>query len=133
MNENDGPRETLSASIGEQLQTKEKLEAEAGADRRVEEQAIRRTERRKVEEREEVASHLEAAGVTPARWSQRRAAARQRGRQEARLRDWGGSGLPLAGIALALLGISSGRKLLLAAGIPLLAGVLLLRRRLPVR
>jgi hypothetical protein len=134
MIESDEARgETLSASVEEQLQTKERLESEARADRRVDEQAMQRTEHRKAEEREEVARHLRDSGATPSDWARDRAAARRKGRDEALLRDWGGRGLPIAGVALALLGIVTGRKLLFAAGVPLILGVLLLRNRLPVR
>jgi hypothetical protein len=126
------PGEPLAAPIGEQLRTKDQLDAEAEAARRADAQAQRRTERRKEEERAEVARHLGDA-AEPAGWAHLRAAAAERGREQALLRDWGGRGLPLTGIALALLGVATGRRWLVWAGLPLVAGVLLLRNRLPAR
>jgi hypothetical protein len=128
-----GAGEPLTAPIGEQLRAKEHLEAEATAERVVDEQAQARTERHKAEERAAVAEHLAAAGAaTPEGWREQREAARARGRAEARARDWGGRGLPLAGIALAIAGLASGRRLLVVIGLPLIAGALLLRNRTSV-
>lgn len=130
-NEGPGREEPLSATIREQLRTKDELEALSAEERAAGEAGRQRVERQKEGERAEVARHLEAAGVAPAEWPAARSAAHARGRAEARLRDWGGRGLPLAGIALALLGFALGRRVLVAVGLPLLGGALLLRRRTP--
>lgn len=131
---NEGrPQEPLAASIGDQLRTKDALDARADEEKRADEQAQARVERHKEAERAEVARHLGAA-ATPSGWREAREGARERGREEARLRDWGGRGLPLAGIGLALLGFVLRRRWVAAAGmVPLLAGAFLLRNRLPAR
>lgn len=124
----------LAASIGEQLRTKEQLEREAQERRRASDRARARTERQKEEERAIVGEHLAAAGASsPEGWRRAREAARERGRIEARRRDWAGRGLPLVGIALALAGVALRRRALVYAGLPLLAAAAVLRNRLPRR
>ncbi len=124
----------LAASIGEQLRSKEQLEAEAQERRHASDQARARTERQKEDERAIVGEHLAAAGAdSPEGWRRAREAARERGRIEARRRDWAGRGLPLAGIALALAGVALRRRALIYAGLPLLAAAFVLRNRLPRR
>jgi len=124
----------LAASIRAQLRAKEQLEEEAQERRRASDRARARTERQKEEQRAIVGEHLAAAGAdSPEGWRKAREAARQRGRIEARRRDWVGRGLPLAGIALALAGVAFGRRALVYAGLPLLAAAVVLRNRLPRR
>ena len=124
----------LAASIGEQLRAKEQLEAEAQERRRASDRARARAERQKEEERAIVGEHLAAAGAdSPEGWRRAREAARERGRNEARRRDWARCGLQLAGIGLALAGVALGRPALVSAGLPLLAAAVVLRKRLPRR
>jgi hypothetical protein len=129
-----GPEERLTATVGERLGAKEDLERDVERERQAAEGARARLERRKGEERAAVEEHLEpVGGASPSGWRALRERARARGRSEARARDWGGRGLPIAGAALALAGIFFRRRALVLAGVPLLGGALLLRRRIPLR
>jgi hypothetical protein len=128
-----GRGEELSASIGERLEAKERLGREAAEERRAGEVVQERTERKKADEREAVAAHLAATGASAPGWRAARDAARAGGRAEARRRDWTGRGLPAVGVALAAVGLLTGRRAYLVVALPLLAGVVALRRRAPLR
>ncbi len=121
----------LSASIGAQLEEKRVEDQQASAAKEAAATDEGRIERRKAEERAEVAKHLGEGGATPEGWRARREAARARGRTLAWLRDNATVlALPVAAAGGLVLGLLAGPR---KKGFPiagaLVAGTLWWRRQ----